>query len=532
MTRCDTPRHERYELERQDIVFAAMKPADMALGLAVSTVKATGALEKITDPFYDLVRTVMGRMFEKNNDLKAEGLENVPREGGVLFASNHQSWNDVQVIGATSPRRLRFLAKAMFEDWPVLRHLVVLSDSPFVRRGGDDQAIRDAIETLKEGKALVIFPEGTIPGEEDVMRHEVEPDTGLLRGKSGAVRLAIGAKVPIVPVGVSGSSAALPPEIYPRLEILEPPRNVPIEVRYGEPLTFEEYYDKELSREDLRKATKKLMLAISALVDHKNAYVPLEVPIKPLPKHKKVGVLLLHGFTGSLDTVNGLLPYLEKAKLPFRMPVLRGHGTSYQDLQGVTAEDWYEDAEAALLELAEEVDRVVVVGLSMGGLIALNLAMRHADKIAGVATMAAALRFADPLSVATPLMAKLFKTWPSPEAFQDETLRANNTNYPRFTTDSFASLYRYSKETESRLGDVDVPIAVLQSKKDTVVAPVSANIIYRDVASKHREIHWFERSGHEMGQDMEREAVFERVMGFVEKFRKPPARRRTPRKKA
>ena len=65
---------------------------------------------------------------------------------------------------------------------------------------------------------------------------------------------------------------------------------------------------------------------------------------------------------------------------------------------------------------------------------------------------------------------------------------------------------------------------MLQSKKDNIVSPVSANIVYREVSSKHREIHWFEKSGHEMGQDMEREAVFERVMGFVGKFRKAPER--------
>ena len=70
------------------------------------------------------------------------------------------------------------------------------------------------------------FPEGTIPGEEDRMRHEVEPDTGMLRGHSGAVRMAIEGRVPIVPIGVSGTGASFPPEVYPRLEILEPPKPV------------------------------------------------------------------------------------------------------------------------------------------------------------------------------------------------------------------------------------------------------------------------------------------------------------------
>ena len=53
------------------------------------------------------------------------------------------------------------------------------------------------------------------------------------------------------------------------------------------------------------------------------------------------------------------------------------------------------------------------------------------------------------------------------------------------------------------------------------MAPVSANVIYRDVSSPHREIHWFERSGHEMGQDLEADAVFSKVMEFVLKFKEP-----------
>ena len=68
-----------------------------------------------------------------------------------------------------------------------------------------------------------------------------------------------------------------------------------------------------------------------------------------------LGVLLLHGYTSSLDTVNGLLPTLERMGLPYRMPVLRGHGTHPRDLRGVTARDWYGDASAALDDLLREV---------------------------------------------------------------------------------------------------------------------------------------------------------------------------------
>src|SRR4051812_28806156 len=90
----------------------------------------------------------------------------------------------------------------------------------------------------------------------------------------------------------------------------------------------------------------------------------------PLSTHRAegsvadLGVLLLHGYTSSLDTVNGLLPTIERLGLPYRMPVLRGHGTQPSDLRGVTWHDWVADGSAALDELLKEVPRAAVVGLS------------------------------------------------------------------------------------------------------------------------------------------------------------------------
>ncbi len=507
-------------MDREKLVFAALKPLDLTLGAVVSGLKATGTLEKVTDGFSSAMSTMLRSLYEKQNELVVEGLDNVPAEGGIMLASNHQSWNDVQVIGASSPRRVRFLAKGEFETWPLLRHLIALTDSPFIRRGGDTEGMAQAVQALEDGKALVIFPEGTIPGEEDIPRHEVEADTGMLRGHTGAVRLAIAAKVPIVPIGVSGTGASFPPEVYPRLETLEAPKPVPVTVRYGEPLTFEEYYDRELSRDDLGEATKKLMLAISALVDHQRNYIPIQVPIPPLEQVDKLGVLLLHGFTSSLRTVDGMVPLLEEAGIPYRMPILRGHGTHYTALEGVTSQDWYDDAEAALKDLLEEVDKVVVMGFSMGGLVALNLGIRHPDKVAGVTTWAAFLRSKDPLAPLTPLVGKVAKSWPMPNPYNDKDLAAASENYPRCMTDALVSLMRYAEETEKRLGQLHSPICVMQSKRDQITDPIAANVIYRDVSSAHREIHWFERSGHEMGSDLEASDVFAETMEFIKKFKK------------
>ncbi|MBI5512003.1 MAG: alpha/beta fold hydrolase [Deltaproteobacteria bacterium] len=505
-------------MDREKIAFALMTPTDLTLGAAVYALKAAGLKDAAGDKTYAGVRALLAALLKKNNDLTAEGLERLPAAGGVVIASNHQSWNDVQAIVATCPRRIHFMSKSEFARWPVLRRLIDLADAPYIRRGGDHEGLQRAIDFLQQGRVLGIFPEGTIPGEEDIMRHAVEPTTGLLRGHTGAVRLAISARVPIVPVGVSGTGASLPPEIYPRLELLQLPKSAPVTVRYGEPISYEQYHGQTLAKAELRRLTDELMHKISALVDHGRGYVPITVPVPPLPRYNRVGVLLLHGFTSSVKTVTGILPRLEALKLEVQVPVLRGHGTVYTDLKGVTSADWYADAERALLELAAKVDKVVVVGLSMGGLVAINLGIFHPDKIAGIVTWAAALRFVNPGTRFASALSRVVKSVPMPDAFNDTSLRGTCENYPRCPTDALASLYDYAVYTEARLAELKTPIAILHSKRDQVIEPVAANVIYRDIGSPHREIHWFKESGHEMGQDLEAAAVFDTTTSFIERF--------------
>ena len=514
---------EKYPaMEREEVVNTILKPIDSAIALCLLGLEKTGTLGPASGVVYDGLRKAMYAQFRLNNELQIDGAHNVPTQGGVILASNHQSWLDVQVLGASCPRRVHFIAKSEFETWPVLRHLVKISESVFVRRGGDNEALESIVQALRDGWAVAIYPEGTIPGEEDIPRRAVEPRTGLLPGHTGVARLALRANVPIVPVGVSGTGRAFPPEAYPRLEMLRLPGTTPIRIRYGEPIQMEDYQDAEQDRRLFRKITNRVMREISGLVDHRSNYAPIEVPIPPPQTYDRVGVLLLHGFTSHLRTVDGLVPYLESAGIDYEMPILRGHGTRFQDLRGVKARDWYVDAEWALLKLWNRVDRVVVVGLSMGGLVTLELGMRHPDKIAGVVSVGACLKFADPLAGLTGMISRIVRYWPSPEAFNDPSLSGNSRNYKKFPTDAFGSLYQYSQDIAERLGDLHVPIRILQSKRDQVVAPESANIIYEKISSPHREIVWYDQSGHEMMQDMEAESVFMDIMEFVRSFQTVP----------
>ncbi len=518
-------------MERCELLNRLLMPLDRLLDLPEGVLRATGLYERLQGPAYYLAREVLGAQYKLLHHLEVEGAEQVPARGGAVLAVNHQSWLDATTVAAACPRRVHFVAKRMLYDFPFLRRFMPFMGTLPIVRGGDEEGLRAVVEALRAGKVVAIFPEGTIPGEEDVPRTAVERRTGLLRGKTGAVRAALQAGVPIVPVGISGTGRAFPPEMYPRLETLPVPRPEPITVRFGEPLHLPEVAPEAVTREFLREQTDRMMLAISRLVDFSRHLVPMEVPLERAPwdpprdivyhggarpgRKKPLGVLVLHGFTSSIHTVDGLGPHLRAHKLPHRMPHLRGHGTYFRDMLGTTAADWYDDAETALDRLLERVDSAVVVGLSMGGLLALKLAARRPESISGVVAVAPALRFTDPLAPLAGALAKLFPLWPSPHAYKDPECAKRNTNYPYFSTRSFATLLELSREVERMLPAVKQPLLVLQHRANQVVHPKSAEIILERAGSRDKRVRWFLKSGHEMMLDLEADAVFEAIIAFI-----------------
>jgi len=241
-------------------------------------------------------------------------------------------------------------------------------------------------------------------------------------------------------------------------------------------------------------------------------------------KKQPYGVLIVHGFTSSLDCVSGIQPPLEALGLPTRMPVLRGHGAeSPEALRGVTWRDWVADAEAVFNDLLMEVDRAIIVGHSMGGLVALTLAADRADDIDSIVVVAAAVQLTSPLAPArplhflVPLLRRILKKWDTPPTYADPELAQHDTNYDWTPMDAIASFLEFGEVTRRRLPEVGVPALIMQSHQDTTVAPESADIIYSNISTPpdQKRIVWFEVTEHEMFRDCEREATIGTVVDYV-----------------
>ena len=245
-------------------------PLGLILDLLMFILKITGLFRPFRRSFCALVKKTNRVQYRILYNFRVYGTENVPKKGGAILACNHTSWLDPPMLWTAAPRDVYFMAKIEEFSMPVLKTILDLAGAFPVDRGHhDEQAIENAVKVLREGKLFVMFPEGTIPGEEDHSKDERKPDTGLLRGHTGVIRIALKAEVPIIPVAISGADKALPPEVFPRLE--KPPKigRGYVRMRFGKPFDMAscDPGQKEKDYTELRIITHELMLEIHRLSD-------------------------------------------------------------------------------------------------------------------------------------------------------------------------------------------------------------------------------------------------------------------------
>jgi 1-acyl-sn-glycerol-3-phosphate acyltransferase len=181
---------------------------------------------------------------------RTAGLENVPAEGPVIIASNHQSFLDDLLLPLVLKRRVTVLAKAdYFDKWYTAWFFKMAGCVPVRREGGSASraALQTAIDALDDGKLVALFPEGTR-----------SPDGRLYRGKTGVARIALEARAPVVPVAVMGTFELLP---YNKRR----PKTGTVEIRFGKPLTFERHYVSPGDRFVLRSVTDEILYEIMML---------------------------------------------------------------------------------------------------------------------------------------------------------------------------------------------------------------------------------------------------------------------------
>ncbi|MFW9951253.1 MAG: alpha/beta hydrolase [Candidatus Thorarchaeota archaeon] len=229
-------------------------------------------------------------------------------------------------------------------------------------------------------------------------------------------------------------------------------------------------------------------------------------------QNSDTGCLLLHGFTSCPFELRQLGDQLYNEGYTVSIPLLPGHGTAPQDLKRQSWTDWYEASKQALFELRKMCQTVYVIGLSMGGSIALHLAAHY--EVEGIVALAPGLYLKNKLSFLSHVLYPFYpysKKWFGPDIRADvETI-----TYDKIPVKSLSELLRLFRHLKDDLTDINAPLLIIYAKQDHVINGKSAQEIYQRISSKNKRILSLQNSYHIITLDLEKDQVFRETINFL-----------------
>jgi len=286
--------------------------------------------------------------------------------------------------------------------------------------------------------------------------------------------------------------------------------------------------------EDLASEVQALELAARSIcVTEHEFLLPGQGP------QARTGVLLVHGMTGTPNEMRLLAKGLNKQGFTVYAVQLAGHCGSMQDLVATRWGDWLASVEAGLDRLAAHVDRVVVGGLSMGAVLALAVAQRRPQQVAGVCALSTTFRYdgwSIPVYTRLAFLLPLFRLLgigrssvfmeAPPYGIKDDALRARivaqmqggnsaEAGLPGNPWWSIIEMRRLSAHVRPRLGQVQAPCLVVHAREDDISAISNAQDIVRGVQRAPVELVLLDNCYHMITIDRERRTVISRMADFV-----------------
>lgn len=224
------------------------------------------------------------------------------------------------------------------------------------------------------------------------------------------------------------------------------------------------------------------------------------------------GCLLLHGFTSSPFEMRDLGVLLNHEDFTVHIPLLPGHGTSPANLRKNNWYDWFETAKNELFQLRKRCKKVYVIGLSMGGTLALHLAAHY--EINGVAALAPGLYLKNRFAIFSHFL-KPFIRYSRKYSGPDIKADVKTLTYSKISVRAISELLKMFKHVKQDLKDIYTPLLIIYARDDHVINGKSAKTIYKNVSSQNKRILELTNSYHIVTLDHEKETVFTEISSFL-----------------
>lgn len=232
-----------------------------------------------------------------------------------------------------------------------------------------------------------------------------------------------------------------------------------------------------------------------------------------------IGILFLHGFTGSRAELEWLQAEARAAGYRTRLPLLCGHESDPAALLRCRYNDWLKQAETEFRQLQSHCKRAFVAGLSMGGALALHIAASF--HVAGVITMSAPIKLSRRLEWGARYLHRLFP-WHNKKGgpdIRDRTARQQLRSYHRYPTRAALELFALLRLVRPELSRIHAPLLVLHSQQDHTVPVANAQYILQHVPAVEKRLRLLAESYHIISCDIEKELVRDEIFDFIKKHK-------------
>ncbi len=230
----------------------------------------------------------------------------------------------------------------------------------------------------------------------------------------------------------------------------------------------------------------------------------------------KTACLVIHGFTGAPKEMRPIAEALHKQGLTVMGIRLAGHATHVEDMQRIRYRDWLASVEDGINLLMSAYERVFLVGLSMGGVLALSAASYN--EVDGVVALAAPFALNPDWRLKIIRLISLFIPWKKKSHKSKDKKNSDHIDYPVYPTISIAELNDLTKVMQQEIHRIKAPVLLIYSKSDTQVPIINLEKIKSRLTTDYIEELILEKSGHVITEDVESEIAFAAAYRFIEKF--------------
>lgn len=247
-----------------------------------------------------------------------------------------------------------------------------------------------------------------------------------------------------------------------------------------------------------------------------NNTVPIEFKhlVEPLVIEKgEEAILVVHGFTGSPSELYPFCNFMADNNYSINCILLPGHGTSHLELEECNWEEWYQAVEDEYEAMLKKYKKVYLAGLSMGGVLCLNLASKR--KVDGIIALASGVRLKDWRVPLIPIIKLFTKRIPKTNNSYARGPDRNRFAYEYNSATPTIELVKLNKSVENDLGKITSPLLLIHSKNDIVIPYSNVVLISSKVKSENIKIVTLNKAGHIITLSDEKDVVYKESLAFL-----------------